>query len=91
MRRQTRDGAQKDVITLRGVPQLPHKMEKAAMREESEERPGGNLVAPCHGKMTMGVPRMDKLAVDRGWRHGESSYSRCRRGMRKRSGGAEPD
>jgi len=30
--RQTQQGAQTGVVVLRGVTQLPHKMEKAAMR-----------------------------------------------------------
>jgi len=49
--RQTQQGAQTDVVALRVVTQLPRKMEKAAMREESEEQPSGNFGAPSHGRI----------------------------------------
>jgi len=37
---------QTNVVALRGVTQLPHKTEKAPMREESEEQTSVNFGAP---------------------------------------------
>jgi len=61
MGKQTQQGAQADVAILRDVTRSPHKIDKAAMREASEEQPGANY----------GVPPKENVLLLRREAHGE--------------------